>query len=102
MLYAGGKYALTLQAENFQTVYGTFRRENGKLGTLRDISQDARFNRTGHGEDSLYMYTNMEASLCGLSTGEHTKMFDWTDIGIQGDSVLGMYGDTGRWWREPG
>lgn len=94
VLYAGGKYALTLQAENFQTVYGTFQRENGKLGTLRDISQDARFNRTGNGEDSLYMYTNMEASLCNLSTGEHTKMFDWTDIGIQGDSVLGMYGDT--------
>ena len=94
VLYAGGKYALTLQAENLQTAYGTFQREKGSFGTLKDIPQDARFNRTGDGEDTLYMYTNMEASLCDLSTGKHTKLFGLTDIGIQGDSVLGMYGDT--------
>lgn len=94
VLYAGGKYALTLQAENLQTAYGTFQREKGSFGTLKDIPQDARFNRTGDGEDTLYMYTSMEASLCDLSTGEHTKLFGWTNIGIQGDSVLGMYGDT--------
>ncbi len=94
VLYAGGKYALTLQAENLQTVHGTFQREEGSFGTLKDIAQDARFNRTGNGENTLYMYTNMEVFLCDLSTGEHTKIFNWTDIGIQGDSVLGMYGDT--------
>lgn len=93
VLYTGGNYALTLQSENFRNVPGTLNRENGRFGTLKDISGEARFNRTGQAENAVFMYTETGASLCDLSTGSCTKIYEWTDIGVQGDSVIGMYGD---------
>lgn len=84
--------AFIQQLDNIDRVFSEYDMGTGQLKRLNGIASDARFFLLENESRQLFMYTDSEAYIYDISEGKKTRLFDWTDLGIVGENVIGMYG----------
>lgn len=93
VLFPGEGYAFIQQIENINRVFIKIDLATEQIKKLDEISINARLNLMGSRDNQVFMFTDSEAYIYDIAGEKSTRLFAWTDLGIVGENVIGMYGD---------